>query len=146
MKKLVSIFTPLAFLMLLVTTALAATPNPSPASPGYTPMVIPVMGVYSSNVTGIVKFKAPAGYRLAHASATARASSGTNPTLTVDLKQASTSLFGTPVAVTAGAIADAVLATTPKIPDEAAVSIDLATGGTSPKWRDITVFLLLKRL
>lgn len=126
--------------------AFAATSNPSPASPGYTPMVIPVLGSYSSSQTGIVKWKSPAGYRLVHASATARESSGTNPTLTVNMKQASTALFTTPVAVTAGAIADAVLTTAPKIPDEATVSIDLATGGTSPVWRDITIFLMLKRL
>lgn len=144
MKKIVSFL--LLAVVLSIGAAFAATSNPSPASPGYTPMVIPIMGSYSSAHTGIVKWKAPAGYRLMHASATARESSGTNPTLTVNLKQASTALFTTPVAVTAGSIADAVLTAAPKIPDEATVSIDLATGGTDPVWRDITVFLLLKRL
>lgn len=125
--------------------ALAATANPSPASPGYTPVVIPIMGQYSSTRTGIVKFTAPSGYRVVNATATARASSGDTPTLTVDVKSGSTSMFSTPVAVTAGAVATAVLGTAPNIADESTVSVDLAIGGTSPLWQDITLFMLLKR-
>lgn len=127
--------------------AFSATANPSPASSGYILMPVPILGIYSSTaVPGIVKFKSPFSARVVHASATARAVSGTSPTLTVDVKQAATSLLSAPVAVAAGTITDAVLSTTPTIPDETAVSIDLAIGGTSPKWRDITLLLLLKRL
>lgn len=139
------IFALMAVVTLAAGVALAATSNPSPASSGYTPVVIPIMGQYSSNRTGIVKFTAPAGYRVVNATATARASSGTTPTLTVDVKSGSTSMFSTPVAVTAGAIATAVLGTAPNIADESTVSVDLAIGGTTPLWEDITLFMLLKR-
>lgn len=125
----------------------AATANPSPASPGYTPMVIPIMGTYSST-TSVMKWKAPNGYRVMHASVFARAVTGTNPTLTVDLKSGATSMFSTPVSVTAGSIADAVLATSPNLADEGTVSVDFAKGGSYSSgqgWKDITLFLLLKR-
>ena len=139
------IFALMAAVTLVAGLALAATSNPSPASSGYTPVVIPIMGQYTSSRTGIVKFTAPSGYRVVNATATARASSGTTPTLTVDLKSGSTSMFSTPVAVTAGAIATAVLGTAPNIADESTVSVDLAIGGTTPVWEDITLFMLLKR-
>ena len=136
----------LALLAMVSAVAFAATSNPSPASPGYTPMVLPIAGVYSSaSVPGVVKFKAPAGYKIVTVNVNARAVSGTNPTLTVRLKSGTfvnysgtVSSAGTPVDLTAG--------TNTKIADESTVSIDLVAGGTSPKWRDLTVFILLKRL
>lgn len=143
--KRIFVLVVMAIVSLTAGVALAATSNPSPASPGYTPVVIPIMGQYSSSRTGIVKFTAPSGYRVVNATATARASSGDAPTLTVDVKSGSTSMFSTPVAVTAGAIATAVLGTAPNIADESTVSVDLAIGGSTPLWQDITVFMLLKR-
>lgn len=126
--------------------AMAGTSNPSPASSGYQTVVVPIMGVYSSASLTPVTFKSPFPYRVLSASVSARAATGTNPTLTVDVKTGSTSVFTTPVAVTAGAIADAVLSATPKLTDEGTVSVILAAGGTLPKWRDITLQLVLKRL
>jgi len=124
----------------------AATKNPSPASVGYQVVVVPIMGVYSSTSITPVTFKAPWPFQVVSASATARASTGTNPTLTLDVKTGATSVFSAPVAVTAGAIADAVLTAAPKLADESTVSVILAAGGTTPKWRDITLSLVLKRL
>ena len=126
--------------------AMAATPNPSQASSGYQAMVIPIMGTYSSIAITAVKFKAPFRYQVLSASATARAVTGTNPTLTLDVTTGSASVFSAPVAVTAGNISDAVLGTSPKLIDEGTVSVNLAAGGTAPKWRDITLLLVLKRL
>ena len=131
---------------LLSFSAFAATNNPATGAPGYTPMAIPLQGTYSSSTTAAVTWKAPTGYRVMHASVTARAVTGTNPTLTVDVKSAGTSILSAPVAVTAGSITDAVLGTSPKLVDEGAVSVNLAIGGTAPKWRDITLFMLLKQL
>jgi len=130
----------------LVAAAFAATTNPSPASPGYTPVVLPISGIYSSATgAGVVKFTAPAKYRIVSATANARAVSGTNPTLKVYLKSGAFTNFsgtvsavGTPKALTAG--------TTTIIADEATVAVDLIAGGTAPKWRDLTIFILLKRL
>ena len=123
----------------------AATANPSPASPGYTPMVIPVFGTFTGASTKtVIKFKAPNGYRVMAANATARASSGTNPTLKLVGKSgAYVNYSGT---ITAGAAPKDLATTAYKITDEVAHQIDLVVGGTSPVWKDITVMLLLKRL
>lgn len=144
MKKLMSFV--LVALVVMAAGAFAATSNPSPASPGYTPMVIPITGIYSSAThTGVVKFVAPAKYRIVSASANARAVTGTNPTLKVYLKSGSftnysgtVSTAGTPKVLTEGS--------TSIIADESTVAVDLVTGGTDPVWRDLTVFILLKRL
>ena len=133
----------LTFLCLTVlwplSTVSAATSNPSPASPGYTPLVLPIMGTYSGARTGLVKFTAPAKYSIVSASVNARGVTGTDPTLKVYLKSGPfTNYSGTVKTLTAG--------TTTLIADEATVAVDLVTGGTSPQWRDLTLFILLKRL
>lgn len=126
-------------------TALAATSNPSPASTGYTPLVIPVMGNYSTTQTGIIKFTAPAGYSIVTASANAKASSGTSPTLKVLLKSGAYTNYSGSVAA-AGTVKVLTAGSTTKIADESAVAVDMVIGGTSPRWRDLTLFILLKRL
>lgn len=144
MKKFVLLS--LALLALTVTAALAATSNPSPASPGYTPVVLPINGIYSSaSLPGVVKFTAPAKYRIASVNVNARAVSGTNPTLKTLVKSGSfTNYSGTLTA--AGTPKDLTAGTTTVIADESTVAVDLVAGGTTPKWRDLTVFILLKRL
>ena len=146
MKKLLSL-TLITLAILVAGVALSATSNPSPASPGYTPMVIPIQGTYSSNQT-VVKWKTPAGYRVMHASVTARAVSGTTPTLTVDILSGATSMLSAPVAVATGTITDAVLGTAPILADEGTISVNFAKGGSYSSgqgWKDVTLFLLLKR-
>lgn len=128
-----------------VPAANAATANPSPASPGYTPVIVPIMGSYTGASTKtVVKFKAPNGYRVVAVNATPRASSGTNPTLKIVGKSgAYVNYSGT---VTAGTTKDLTM-TTNRLTDEVAHQIDLVVGGTStPTWKDITLMLLLKRL
>ncbi|MDD2319169.1 MAG: hypothetical protein PHO83_03865 [Geobacteraceae bacterium] len=153
MKKILSmkpfslVLVLVVLIILLVPPIFAATTNPSLASTSYTPVVIPIMGTYSSNETH-VKFKAPNGYRVVHASATARAVTGTEPTMTVDVKSGTTSMFSAPISLTAGAITDAVLGTAPNIADEGTVSVTFTKGGSYSSgegWKDITLFLLLKR-
>lgn len=144
MKKLVLLT--VALLLFTLCAAFAATSNPSPASPGYTPLVLPINGIYSSaSSPGIVKFTAPAKYKIVAVSTNARAVSGTNPTLKVLVKSgAFTNYTGT--VTTAGTPKDLTAGSTTIIADEATVAIDLVSGGTAPKWRDLTVFILLKRL
>jgi len=126
--------------------AFAATSNPSPASPGYTPMVIPIPGIYSSAThTGVVKFVAPAKYRIVSANANARAVTGTNPTLKVLLKSGSFTNYSATVTA-AGTPKELTEGSTALIADESTVAVDLVTGGTDPVWRDLTLFILLKRL
>lgn len=146
MRKLMSLIL-ITLTILIAGVALAATSNPSPASPGYTPMVIPIQGTYSSNQT-VVKWKAPAGYRVMHASVTARAVAGTSPTLTVDILSGATSMLNAPVSVAVGTITDAVLGTAPNLADEGTISVNFAKGGSYSSgqgWKDVTLFLLLKR-
>ena len=144
MKKL--FLTLLAMIAMTAVAAFAATTNPTPASPGYTPLVIPITGTYSSaSHAGVVKWLAPAKYKIVSASVNARAVSGTTPTLKLLLKSGAftnysgtLSVAGTPKALTAGSTA--------LIADESTVAIDLVTGGTDPIWQDLTLFILLKRL
>lgn len=144
MRKLTSFI--LLAVMVFAAGAFAATSNPSPASPGYTPMVIPLQGVFSSaSHPAVVKYKAPNGYSIVTANATARAVTGTNPTLKVLLKSGVyTNYSGTVTA--AGTPKDLVASTNKKIADESTVAVDLVTGGTDPVWTDLTLFILLKRL
>jgi hypothetical protein len=80
--------------------------------------------------------------KLIGVSATARASGGTTPTLTVDVLAASTSLLSAPLSVTAGAVSEATISTA-TIADETVVNINLTIGGTNPTWDDISVLLTL---
>jgi hypothetical protein len=146
MKKLFLSILSLALIM-ITTVVFAATTNPSPASPGYTPMVIPIMGDYTTSKTGIIKFTAPYRFRVVNATVNARASSGTNPTLKVRALSGVLGLYSTSGAITAGTVKQATLAASPIIVDESAVTMDLVIGGTdTPTWSDITLMLLLKRL
>jgi hypothetical protein len=128
-------------------SAIGATSNPSPASPGYTPVVLPIMKTYTGATTkaAVIKYTAPNGYKVVAANATARTASGTNPTLKIRGKSATyVNYSGT---VTAAGTTKDLTVTTNKITDESAVTIDLVVGGTAtPTWTDITLMLLLKRL
>ena len=126
--------------------AQAATANPSPASSGYTPLVIPLMGQYTTSRTALVKFTALNGYRVIAANATARASGGTSPTLKIRGLSGVQCIYSSSGAFVAGTTKALTLATTPKIVDESAATIDLVIGGTSPVWSDISILLFLKRL
>ncbi len=136
-----------AVLMLgLVAAAVAATPNPSPASPGYMVLPLQISKQWTTSTTAVVKFKAPFPCVLINVYATARASGGTTPTLTVDLKEGATSKLSTPINITAGTVSEGTLTATTRIADESVLSVDLAIGGTTPTWDDITVLVVLKRL
>ena len=129
--------------VLFAMSSMATTKNPPTGAAGYTPMAIPINGTYSSNTTGIVSFRAPTGYVIQHASIAARAVTGTNPTLKIRGKDAvqvrysgtTNGLTSTDLKLTTGAV----------MTDEAVQSVDLVPGGTSPKWKDLTLFLFLKQ-
>ncbi len=125
----------------MIGVAPAATQNYSLGTP-VTMLPIMISGQRTASVTNVAKFTIPAKMKLIGVSATARASGGTTPTLTVDVLAASTSLLSAPVSVTAGAVAEATIATS-AIPDETVLNISLAITGTSPTWDDISVMLVL---
>lgn len=102
------------------------------------PLPVFISGQRTATVAGVASFKIPAKMKLIGVSATARASGGTIPTLTVDVKAGGASVLSAPFAVTAGAVSEGVIATS-GIADETVVSIDLAITGTTPTWDDISV-------
>ncbi|MFZ5530299.1 MAG: hypothetical protein ACOY4U_04515 [Pseudomonadota bacterium] len=147
MKFFRSIFTvALALAMFAAITpqaALAATPN---YNLNAQEQIVPfhISGQYTATTAGVVKFALPFPAQLVGVSATARASGGTSPTLTVDVKEAGTTVLSAPISITAGTVAEGTITDT-ALADEAAITVDLTIGGTSPTWNDITILLVLVR-
>lgn len=133
-----------AGLALIAAPALAATPN---YALSVQPLLVPVTvsAQQTASKTALIKFKLPFKAKLVGVSATARASGGTSPTLTVDVQAGGTSVLSAPVSVTAGTVSEATVSTA-TLADEATVTVDIAIGGTNPTWDDITVLLTLVRL
>lgn len=146
MKNRLSLF---ALILLVAVFALASiaaavTTNPPTGAPGYVPMVIPIHGVYSASRPAIVSFKAPAGFTVIHASASARSASGTSPTLKIRGKNGALVNYSGSVN-TDTTVKDLVTSPGASFSDEGLQSIDMVIGGSSPKWSDVTLFLFLKR-
>lgn len=125
--------------------AQAATPNYSASNPSIVVVPFHISGQYTVTTAGVVKFNLPFRARLIGIGANARASTGTSPTLTVDLKVTGVSVLTAPISLTAGTYSEGAIGASSQIPDEASVTVDLNIGGTSPTWNDITVFLTLVR-
>lgn len=122
----------------------AATQNYSTATTGVVVIPLHVSGQYTASTTAVARFTMPFPCKVLTVGASARASGGTSPTLTVDLKAGGVSLLSAPVSVTAGAVAEATISTS-TVADEAAMTVDLAITGTSPTWNDITIFITVLR-
>lgn len=146
---LTRLFAPL--LLILVALAVLAVPAARASTPNVAVgagqvMVLPfhISGQYTATTASVARFAMPQPCELIGVGASARASGGTAPTLTVDVKSANATVLSAPITVTAGAYSHGTI-TTSNIPDEAAVTLDLAIGGTSPTWNDITVVLTCSR-
>jgi hypothetical protein len=122
----------------------AATPN-YPLGTGVEMITFHVSGQYTATTAGVAKWLQPFKAKLIGFSASARASGGTSPTLTVDLKQGGTTMLSAPVSLTAGTPAEGTLASS-TIADEATMTVDFTIGGTSPTWNDITIIVTVARL
>ena len=125
--------------------AMAATTNFSPSSTGVYVIPVHLSGAYAASTTAAARFDVPFKSTLVSVQASARFSTGTNETLTIDVQENGTSVLSTNISATAGSvkfgtISDATLA------DEAEITVDLTLGGTSPSWSDILIlFTLLRR-
>jgi len=97
----------------------------------------------TASVSNLFAFQMPFAAELVEVSATARASGGTGPTLSIDVKEAGTSVLSAPLSITAGTVTVGTI-TDSSIADNAKITIDATIGGTSPTWDDITVFLTFK--
>lgn len=148
MKRLTNLWaflTIAALLLCMATGAMAATANPSPASSGYMVLPLQISKQWTTTTAGVVRFKTPFPCKVVNVYATARASGGTSPTLTVDVKEAGTTILSSAISITAGTVSEGTISDS-KLADEAVITVDLTIGGTSPTWDDITVLLVLKRL
>lgn len=125
-------------------TGSAAVANFSEMVTGIQMVPFQISGQYTATTASVVKFKIPFKADVLGVSATARASGGTSPTLTVDVKEAGTTILSAPVSITAGTVAEATVTDT-SLADESLVTVDLTIGGTSPTWNDITVLLTVRR-
>jgi hypothetical protein len=130
-----SVFAPAAF---------AATPN-YPLTSQVEIISLHISGQYTATTTSAAKFTLPFKAKLIGVSAFARASGGTTPTLTVDLKLGATSVLSTPINLTAGTVTEGAI-TTATLPDESSMGVDLTIGGTSPTWNDMTVLITVVRI
>lgn len=134
----------LAFASFAPTQAPAATPNISVGGGQVGVVALHISGQYTATTAGVARFNMPFPARILGVGASARASGGTSPTLTVDVKSGGTTILSAPFSVTAGAYSEGTL-TVQTIPDENAITVDLAITGTSPTWNDITVLITYAR-
>jgi len=144
--KRFSIFALILALLAVVAmpSARAVTPNYAIAVPGVVTIPIQLSGQYTTNTTAVARFAMPFKARVIGVSASARASGGTSPTLTVDLQDDGTSVLSAPVGVTAGSVSEGTIAN-PLVADESVMTVNLAIGGTSPTWDDITILITVVR-
>lgn len=149
MKMLKKIFasTLIALAMLFAAFAApAATPNYALAIPGVVVIPFHISGQYTATTANVVKFNMPFKCRLVGVGATARASGGTTPTLTVDLKDDTVSVLSSAISITAGTYSEGTIVTANQpVLDESVMTVDFTIGGTSPTWNDITVFITVVR-
>lgn len=124
--------------------AQAATQNYSVVEPV---AVVPIFisGQRTTTTTSVIKFALPYKAKLIGVSATARASGGTTPTLTVDVLKGGTTVLSAPIAITAGTVGEGTVSVS-ALADESVITVDLTIGGTNPTWDDITVLLTVVRL
>lgn len=124
----------------------AQTPNVTVGAGQVVTIPILIAGQRTGNVTAVARFALPFPGDVLGVAASARASGGTSPTLTVDVMDDGVSILSAPVAVTAGAVAQATLASTvPAVADESVMTVNLAITGTSPTWDDIMVLITVSR-
>jgi hypothetical protein len=97
----------------------------------------------TASVTRLFAFQMPFAATAVEVSASARASGGTAPTLTIDVLEAGTTILTSPVSVTAGSNTVATPSDT-AIADNAAITVNAVVGGTTPTWDDISVMITFK--
>lgn len=139
----------LMLLFVLTSNGMAATANPSPASPGY--MVLPVtfsrtVAAVSTPVMARIKLPFPAAVVSVTAACETADYASTDEVYTVDVKEGATSILSAPIGLAAiatvyqGTVSDKALA------DESVLTVVLGVSGTTPSITDVTTLLVLKRL
>lgn len=123
--------------------ARAATPNVAVGAGQVMTLPLFIAGQRTATVTPI-KFAMPQPCDMIGVGATARASGGTSPTLTVDVQDDASSILSAPISITAGTWSEGTISSA-AIADESVMTVVLTIGGTTPTWDDITVMLTCAR-
>jgi hypothetical protein len=122
----------------------AATDNPAQGAPGYFVMTFHFDSQLTATVADKAQWKQPWPSQLVAIKCSGRAFGGTAPTFTWTLQEAAgtaaTCAPTTAATEVEGTISDAAIA------DEASMTLDYASTGTSPTQDDATVILIFKRL
>lgn len=121
----------------------AATPNVAVGAGQVMVLPLFISGQRTATVTP-VKFAMPQPCDMLGVGATARASGGTSPTLTVDVQDDAVSILSAAISITAGTWSEGTVSTA-AIGDESVMTVVLTIGGTTPTWDDITVLLTCAR-
>jgi len=124
--------------------AIAATPNVTPGAGQVVVIPFHISGQYTATTSNVIRFAMPFPCDVLGVGATARASGGTSPTLTVDVLSGGSTILSAPISITAGTYSEGTV-TTVAVPDENAITVTLTIGGTSPTWNDITVLITVAR-
>jgi hypothetical protein len=102
---------------------------------------------YNATTANAARVRLPCDARLVDAAFAVRASGGTSPTLTIDVQDDGVTLLTTPTPVTAaGGIQEASIVANPVIAKDSVIALNLAIGGTSPTFDDITATLTFERM
>lgn len=120
---------------------MSATGNYGPHVPNLVVLPICIAGQRTATAAEAFIMKMPFAMEILSVQATARASGGTSPTLTVDVHDGASSILDSAISITAGTISYGTIDDA-NIADEAELSIDLTIGGTSPTWDDICVTIV----
>lgn len=121
----------------------AATPNITVGAGQVMVLPLFIAGQRTATVTPI-KFAMPQPCNMIGVGATARASGGTSPTLTVDVQDDGTTILSSAISITAGTWSEGTISAA-AISDESVMTVVLTIGGTTPTWDDITVLLTCSR-
>lgn len=109
-------------------------------------LFVPIfLGTITADATKKIGIKLPWKCDLLGVSTFCASSSGTSPTLTVDVHEAGVSVLSVPVAVVADTYTEATI-TDSALADEAALTMNLDIGGSAtPTFVDVTVTMALRR-
>lgn len=133
-----------ATIFLFAPLSQSATSNPSPASSGYFTMPIHFDSQLTASAADKAEFTMPWPAQLVQIQCVARAGGGTSPTYTFTLQEGAGTL-ATCSPVTAGTVVEGTISDA-AVADEANITLDYASTGTSPTLDDVTVLLIFKRL
>jgi hypothetical protein len=149
-KKLMDRWIPIILLVFVLSclgiyVANSATSNPSPASPGYDMVTLHFDSQLTADVTDKAEFTMPFPSQLVKIQCVARALGGSaSPTYTFTLQEAAGAL-ATCAPTAAGTVVEGTI-TDSAVADEANITLDYDSEGTSPTADDVTVLLIFKRL